>query len=131
MTADITTAQAFMGQLEGLLQRYAFRFGSEVIVHQAMAGIFIQAGYSFSQEYRFDDKNRADFYFPAEQVVIEVKVDGSLSEALRQCARYSAIEQVSGVLLVAATPWGVETLGELPALHGKHFSMVQLQRRIL
>lgn len=127
----VACPEIFIQDLAALLQRFAFRFANEAVLHEAMASVFRDAGHSFAHEHRFDAKNRADFYFEDAGVVVEVKVDGSLSEALRQAARYSAIEQVRGVLLAAATPWGVEPLCELPALHGRAFQMIHLQRRIL
>lgn len=70
-------------QLSALARTVAgfnYRYGSEVQLHEALAEVLTLAGYAFEREYVLDAKNRADFWLDG--LVIEVKVDGALSEAL-------------------------------------------------
>ncbi|MFA6230924.1 MAG: hypothetical protein WC617_12260 [Rhodanobacter sp.] len=120
-----------LSAIAGLFQRHTFRFANEIILHDALAGLLSEAGYTFVREHRFDSKNRTDFFLPVEGVVIEVKVDGTLSQALRQVSRYSTLEGVCGILLAAATAWGSAPVGDIPELHGRALRMAHLQRRFL
>lgn len=117
--------------LARLFQRHTFRFANETALHDALGTLLTEAGYTFTREHRFDAKNRADFFLSALGVVIEVKVDGTLSHALHQVARYSTLDGVRGVLLVAATAWSGTLVEDLPELHGRAFHMAHLQRRFL
>lgn len=117
--------------LSVLLSRHAFRYSGESKLHDAIATVLTEAGIGFEREYIFDPQNRADFYLPAEGIVIEVKVDGPLSQALHQACRYCALAPVRGVLLAATNPWALHPLDALPELHGRAFRMLHLQRRFL
>lgn len=69
-----------------LLAGFGYRYGSEVQLHQALSTVLDQAGHAHDREYRLDASNRADFWLDG--LVIEVKVAGSLADALRQVGRY-------------------------------------------
>ena len=60
-----------------------------------------------------DANNRADFWLDG--LVIEVKVAGSLADALRQVGRYISLPQVRGVLLATTERWGERPLVARPA----------------
>ena len=112
-----------------LLSRFTYRYSNEIHLHDAIAGVLEQAGHDFEREFVLDAHNRADFYLHG--LVIEVKVDGSLADALRQVGRYSRFDCVSAVLLAGAVPWARSSLPELPQMNGKAFSLVHLPRRFL
>lgn len=126
-----TVAQEQM-QVQALgrpLAGFGYRYGSETQLHEAMGHVLTHAGHSFEREFRLDDQNRADFWLDG--IVIEVKVAGSLGEALRQVGRYIALPQVRGVLLASTERWGSQPLVARPAWQGKPFNMIRLQRQAL
>lgn len=112
-----------------LLAGFGYRYGSEVQLHQALASVLGQAGHEHVREYRMDANNRADFWLDG--LVIEVKVAGSLADALRQVGRYINLPQVRGVLLATTERWGDKPLVARPAWQGKAFNIIRLKRQAL
>lgn len=126
------TAMEEQLQLKGigrLLAGFGYRYGSEVQLHEVMATVLDQAGHAHVREYRLDANNRADFWLDG--LVIEVKVAGSLADALRQVGRYITLPQVRGVLLVTTERWGERPLVARPAWQGKPFNIIRLKRQAL
>lgn len=72
----------YVDTLANLLAQFAFRYGSEEQLHDRIAKVLEENGWEFERERRADAHNRFDF-FVAGGIVIEVKVDGAASEALR------------------------------------------------
>lgn len=116
-------------QVEGLLTTYAYRYGSEVQLHERMAQVLDAAGIPYEREKPLDAKNRADFWLDG--LVIEVKVDGSLDQALAQVGRYIALPDVAGVLLACTRHWAAAPMRNRPTFHGKPFAMAYLRRQAL
>lgn len=85
-TGDASPTHMHLSFLARTLGAYLYRYSSEVKLHEAMAEVLTKAGASFKREHILDARNRADFWLDG--LVIEVKVDGTLSEALRQVDRY-------------------------------------------
>lgn len=125
------TAETFMRLhvIKGLLSAFAYRYASELQLHERFAAVLESNGIVFERERKLDAQNRADFWLDG--LVIEVKVDGSLSDALSQVGRYIALPEVTGVLLASSKPWGAQPLRERPKWHGKPFAMFQIQRQAL
>lgn len=125
------TAEVFLRLqvIKGLLSAYAYRYSSEVQLHERLAQVLTDNGVAFERERVLDAKNRADFWLDG--LVIEVKVDGALSDALSQVGRYIALPEVAGVLLASTKPWGAQPLKERPKWHGKPFAMLHIQRQAL
>ncbi len=126
------TAMEEQLQLKGigrLLAGFGYRYGSEVQLHQALSTVLDQAGHAHVREYRLDANNRADFWLDG--LVIEVKVAGSLADALRQVGRYISLPQVRGVLLATTERWGERPLVARPAWQGKPFNIIRLKRQAL
>ncbi len=110
------TAMEEQLQLKGigrLLAGFGYRYGSEFQLHEVLATVLDKAGHAHVREYRLDASNRADFWLDG--LVIEVKVAGSLADALRQVGRYINLPQVRGVLLVTTERWGERSLVARPA----------------
>lgn len=118
-----------MSSLAKLLGGVRYRYGNEVQLHERMADLLTGAGYDFVREYRLDPQNRADFWLDG--IVIEVKVDGSAGDALRQVDRYINLPQVHGVLLAGTPQWASTPLANRPAWQGKAFHMTRLHRQAL
>ncbi|WP_251473657.1 hypothetical protein [Stenotrophomonas lactitubi] len=126
------TAMEEQLQLKGigrLLAGFGYRYGSEIQLHEVLATVLDRAGHAHVREYRMDANNRADFWLDG--LVIEVKVAGSLADALRQVGRYITLPQVRGVLLVTTERWGERSLVARPAWQGKPFNIIRLKRQAL
>lgn len=118
-----------LSHLANTLGSYLYRYGSEVQLHEAMAKVLDQAGVTHAREHILDPRNRADFWIDG--LVIEVKVDGTLAEALRQVDRYIQLPQVTGVLLASTQRWADKPLVKRPSWGGKPFQMIRLARQAL
>lgn len=113
--------------LANLLAGFSYRFGSETQLHEAIAQVLTQDGRAFRREVRIDDKNRFDFDLAG--IIIEVKIKGSLSEALHQVDRYCALDHVRGVLIASSVRWAV--VQEPKPIRGKPVRVIHLKRQIL
>jgi hypothetical protein len=119
-------------RLARLLGGFSYRYASEVQLHERLEEVLQGEGMPFEREYRIDDKNRADFFLDG--IVIEVKVDGSLSEAIRQVDRYLGLDVVRGVLLASTSRWAEAPLRadiRTKGWRGKPFAMARLRRQAL
>lgn len=128
-TGDPTELQMSLQKLSRLLGGYSYRYGSEIQLHESLGQVLTAGGYKFEHERILDAKNRADFWLDG--IVIEVKIDGSLAEALRQVDRYIGLDHVTGVILASTERWAERTLKDRPAWSGKPFHMTRLQRQAL
>lgn len=124
-----TPLHMHLSHLANTLGSYLYRYGSEVQLHEAMAKVLDQAGVTHARERILDARNRADFWIDG--LVIEVKVDGTLAEALRQVDRYIQLPQVTGVLLASTQRWADKPLVQRPSWGGKPFQMIRLARQAL
>lgn len=113
-----------------LLGGFRYLFGDEYQLQAAVAEVLTGAGETVTREVALDRKNRADVMV-AGGLLVEVKVEGSLSAALRQCERYSALEAVHGIVLAASVRWARRGLVARPRMGGKPFAMVYLPRQSL
>lgn len=113
------------------LTSFAYRYATEVDLHERMAHVLQHGGYTFERERILSKENRADFFLPDSRIAIEVKVAGTLSEALRQVDRYVHLDDVAGVLLASTQRWAdVETPDRL-SWQEKPFHLVRLRRQTL
>ncbi len=109
---------------------FSYRYRSEAHLHDLLDKVLTDAGLEVEREVHLDVHNRVDLMLPS-GVAVEVKVDGTMSEALRQVDRYIGFERVRGVLLVATPRWAASTLRERPKWGGKPFDMVCIRRQAL
>lgn len=89
--------------VRAVLKAASFRFGSEARLHTLLSSVLQSAGVEFTHE-KPDGSSRYDFMLQA-AVVLEVKVDGSRADALRQADRYCQSPLVSAVLILATPYW--------------------------
>ena len=75
-----------------------FHFCNERELQKGIAQWLTEAGVPFTREVMLGPAERIDFLI--EQVGIEVKVDGALSEVLRQLWRYAQRPEISALILV-------------------------------
>lgn len=108
-----------------LLMRYQYRFADEHALRDGIAEVLTGGKVDFEREFAASPENRFDFVVPP-GIVIEVKVQGSLSTALHQIDRYAALPAVRAILLASTCRWGDTTV--LPArLRGKPLRLVHLR----
>jgi hypothetical protein len=81
-----------------LLGGYRFACSNEAQLQQAIEELLRQAGYQFMREKHLSRKDKPDFDVGG--VAIEVKVDGSLTDVLRQLSRYAEQPAVDVLVLV-------------------------------
>lgn len=118
-------------RLAVLLGGFAYRYANEIQLHEGIASVLTAEGIAFEREVVVDPKNRMDFLVEG-GLAIEVKVDGSFSQAISQVSRYSALDTIHGVLLAATPQWARQALPMAPgAFHGKPIEMAWLRRRSL
>lgn len=99
----------FMERIATVLSRYSFLHANEAQLHDGIAQALTGQSLAFKREH-IDGKNRYDFLCEA-GVVIEVKVDGSASEALRQADRYCESDQVQAVVIATTRAWQLDGMG--------------------
>lgn len=57
----------------------------------------------FLKEYRLDDKNIVDFYFPQYKLAIEMKIKGqNMNSVYKQIRRYCEFDEVDGIFLLSS-----------------------------
>jgi len=80
------------------LARFRLDASSEASLQLAIAQALDESALSYEREVRLDARSRIDFLLP-DGLGIEVKVDGSQTEVLRQLVRYADHEQVRALAL--------------------------------
>lgn len=107
------------------LPRWSYRFANEAELHRGIADVLAQAGVPFEHEHVAGPRDRFDFLVPS-GIVVEAKTKGSFAQALSQCSRYLARDDVSAVVLVAARLWG-RTAPTYHTKSGKQVHVVHLR----
>lgn len=114
-------------ELISALENKRFRFSSEDDLQKGIAIALTQAGIEFEREKPLSDRDRPDFLIDA-SIAVEVKIKGTLAQALRQIARYTEHSQIESVLLVGSPFW----LRDVPAtLNGKPIYSMRLTSSLL
>lgn len=147
----------FLRGLARQLEGFAYRYNSEVQLHERLAEVLTALQIPFEREVavvlppvtgapklgtvglgpcleqyaeaRKEKDSRFDFLLEG-RIVIEVKVAENLLGALRQVERYAKLPQVNGVLL-AATHMKSKRIRQDAELHGKPIVQCQLRRQAL
>lgn len=105
------------------LKAHEYHYANERDLQDAIAVILRRREIPFSREVRLTATDRIDFLVGL-GIGVEVKLDGQMTELLRQLARYAQCEDVSA--LVVVTP--KSRLAQLPdSLNGKPIYVVHLQ----
>jgi len=120
-----------MRRVSVILSGFAFRYSHEIQLHEAIASVLDGNGIPFQREVAIDAKNRVDFLL-AGGLAIEVKVDGTFSQAITQVNRYCGLDAVHGVLLAAACAWARLALpASQSGFQGKPVGLIWLRRKAL
>lgn len=117
-------------QVLELLRSHGYQLSSEQKVQAGIAVVLEEHGIAFEREVA-RGADRFDFLCDS-GVVIEVKIAGSYSEALRQGARYCRHDDVTAVVLASTRRWsGLGRAATDPVFfHGKPVHTVQLRSRL-
>ena len=102
-------------QVAELLSKHRFRFTSEMELQAGIALVLETHGVLFQREYVISNADRLDFFLLG-GLAIEVKIDGTLMQALRQVSRYANHPEILGILLIGTPRWLPEVP---PALNSK------------
>jgi hypothetical protein len=101
--------------LVALLRRHRFTFASEAELQTGVAEVLRAAGIAFEREVTIGARDRIDFLVGS--VGIEVKINGSADNLIRQLSRYAQAAVVSELLVVSSR---CKLTGGLPSsLSGK------------
>lgn len=87
-----------------LLDSCRFRFNDENDLQMGVAQALDKAGIHYEREKVLGPLDRPDFLVDG-HIALEIKIKGSVSQALRQVNRYAQHEQVRSVLLVGSPGW--------------------------
>lgn len=108
----------------GILKRYEFRFSSEAELQNGVGEVLEKNGIFYAREYSLTERDRIDFYLPA-GIGLEVKIDGSGNDLLRQCSRYLQLPQLHALVVVAA---GHRLASAIPStLCGKPLAVINVR----
>lgn len=86
------------------LPRYSYATQDERQFHDGLADVLTRLDLRFAREVVAGPRDRFDLVVE-DAVVIEAKIKGSFSAAVRQVARYCARDDVHAVLLISTAPW--------------------------
>lgn len=110
-----------------MLASFTYRYTNEQKLHEAIAEVLTDAGIAFEREV-VDDSCRFDFQVGT--IALEVKIGGSLSQALRQCKRYCERPSVSAVIIASTLAWGMQPREPMVTLHGTPIYVMKLRRQL-
>lgn len=104
-----------------LLEAQSFGCANEAELQAALADLM--AVHNVEREYRLNEKDRIDFLVKHREgnVGVEVKVGGSLTNVLRQLARYADCDAITSLVLVTTRS---KHKAVPPTLRGKPLSVV-------
>ena len=91
-------------QILSMLEHCRFRFNDERDLQDGIAQAMSTAGVEFEREKILGPQDRPDFLI-AGSIAMEIKIKGSIAEALRQIDRYTGHQAVAAVLLVGTPGW--------------------------
>lgn len=88
------------------LPTFAFRYRDEVQLHEGIAEALTTLNVAYVREHVASPRHRFDFL--CNGIVIEVKIHGSFTDALRQVDRYCELAEVKAIVLVTTRSWSVD-----------------------
>jgi hypothetical protein len=91
-------------EVMSILNGCRFRFNDETDLQDGIALALGKAGIRYEREKILGPLDRPDFLLES-HIVLEIKIKGSLADALRQINRYTKHEAVRSVLLVGTPSW--------------------------
>lgn len=108
--------------IANLLSRYKFNYHNEIQLQDGIEKIFLLHKMPYKRELHISRKERPDFLL-SDGIAIEVKVQGSRSQFLRQASRYLLDPKITELILVGTPHWMHSIPNEL---HNKPIHTVRL-----
>lgn len=105
------------------IEAYRYTFTDEKELQTALADALGRAGLVFQREVVLSPRDRVDFLLEP-GVVVEVKIDGGLSDLTRQLYRYAQLERVQALVVVTSRARLVNVPG---TMNGKPALVVELR----
>ena len=90
-----------------------FRFASELDLQNGIEQLLQQRKISYAREQALTAKDRPDFIIDG-GIALEVKIQGSLAQALRQINRYTKHPDISSIVVIGSPSW----VGQIPLTVG-------------
>lgn len=90
--------------LSQIFEGVRFRFGSEVDLQNGVEQLLLRSKISFAREKALTAKDRPDFLVDG-GIAIEIKIQGTFAQALRQIDRYTKHESVLSILVIGSPSW--------------------------
>lgn len=122
-TRGVSIAEALAKEIAALLQVARFRAPNEETTLQLeIADVLAKAGHTFTREAQLGPRERIDFLVGP--IGIEVKIQGSASEVMRQLLRYAEYADVQVLILVTTRSQIVvpSELGGKPIFTVRHYA---------
>lgn len=119
------SARLLLDRLVAELPKYSYAIRDEKQLHDGIAAVLAKNDVLFEREHIAGPLDRFDFLLPG-GLVLEAKIKGTWSQALRQVDRYCQRVDVTGVLLVTTRLWGHVSSTRTIALRGKPVRVVHL-----
>lgn len=114
LTLEAPSPTLALAELREALSQFMFRFHTEDDLQQGITQALMARGYDPQREVILGPKDRVDIL--VNDLAIEVKIDGSYADLLRQVQRYLKHDQVKGALVFGTPAW----INRLPVeLEGK------------
>lgn len=95
--------------LAELLSSYRYKYITETDLQNGIEEVLIKSGIAYKRELSLSTRDRPDFLI--DEIAVEVKIKGTLSQLLRQITRYVSHKEVSTVLVVGTPAW----LNQIPS----------------
>lgn len=108
-------------QVAEAIRQHRFRYSSEEMLQEGLAGALTDAGFAVEREVRLNRWDRIDLMVG--RVGVEVKVAGRAADLARQVERYLQSDQLDGLVVVSSRVGHVGVHGEFA---GKPVSVVTL-----
>ena len=115
----ITTSASVLGQIS----RHRFRFQDEKSLQDGIEIVFSQAHIPYEREKSLSARDRPDFIIDG-RIALEVKIKGTLSQALRQVYRYASHSGLSEIIVVGTPAWILRLPGSVDGTPLRHHRMI-------
>lgn len=99
--------------LSQIFEGVRFRFGSEVDLQNGVELLLQRSKIAYAREKALTAKDRPDFLVDG-GIAIEIKIQGTFAQAVRQIDRYAKHESVHSILVIGSPAW----INRIPAFIG-------------
>ncbi len=90
--------------LLAVLERVRFRYTCETELQDGVAQALANAGLPYAREKSLSSRDRPDFLVDG-HIAVEIKIQGTFAQAVRQVNRYAEHQDVKTILLLGSPHW--------------------------